>query len=59
MAVEAGGSDEWVYGSPDYASIGPTECVGATPAGTTTEDCVVWSVGAGTGFGGALTSLSG
>eukprot|EP00752_Nemacystus_decipiens_P003656 g3370.t1 len=63
MTVTAGLSDEWVYGSPDYASVGSTDCVGATPAGTTTDDCVVWYVGSGNSWGGpltgALTSLSG
>lgn len=60
MTVEAGSqSDEWVYGSPDYISTGDYECVGITTAGTTSDTCVVWSVGSGTGFGGAFSSLSG
>eukprot|EP00903_Cladosiphon_okamuranus_P010301 g9749.t1 len=60
LSVEAGYQDEWVYGSPDWVTIGNKECVGNTPAGTATSDCVGWSYASGiTGFGGALTSLSG
>lgn len=62
MTVDADAdADEWVYGFPDYLPLDYyNSCVGTTSAGTTSDNCIVWSTGSGKSeLSGGYASLSG